>query len=174
MPNIKQIISSPNSALLHNNSDNPADTQQNNCNCRSTKVCPLDGKCLEKGIIYQATVKREDNNKEETYVGLTENSFKTRFNNHTCSFRNEKKRTCTTLSQYVWLLQDKNVKFSVKWKILAKGKSYSTSSEKCYLCLKEKYFIICNPQLATLNNRNELGGECKHRKKSYFLKLNRL
>ncbi len=154
-----------NSATSRLNSVNPKDTPQNNCNCKSTKTCPLEGKCLEKGIVYQATVKREDNNNEETYIGLTKNSFKTRYNGHTCSFRNEHKRKSTTLSQYVWLLKDKNIKFSMKWRILVKGKPYSTSSKKCYLCLKEKYFIICKPQLASLNNRNELGSECMHRKK---------
>ena len=32
--------------------------------------------------MYQVSVKREDNDEIETYVGLTENNFKTRFNNH--------------------------------------------------------------------------------------------
>ena len=46
------------------------------CNCQKNKTCPLDGQCQTKSIIYQATVTRHDNNKEETYVGLTENTFK--------------------------------------------------------------------------------------------------
>ena len=39
-------------------------------------------------MIYQAKVTRTDNNTHETYVGLTENDFKTRYRSHTASFRN--------------------------------------------------------------------------------------
>ena len=40
------------------------------------------GKCITKELIYQATVTGKDNMKHETYVGLTENTFKTRYSNH--------------------------------------------------------------------------------------------
>ena len=33
------------------------------------------------------------------------------------------------------------------------------------LCLWEKYYIICRPNMATLNNRNELVSSCRHAKK---------
>ena len=36
---------------------------------------------------------------------------------------------------------------------------------KCNLCLWEKYYIICRPNMATLNNRNELVSSCRHAKK---------
>ena len=42
-----------------------------------------DGNCLQAAVIYQAKVTRTDNNTHETYVGLTENDFKTRYRNHT-------------------------------------------------------------------------------------------
>ena len=70
-----------------------------------------------------------------------------------------------TLSQYIWTLKDNDVPYSVNWRIIAKGKSYSSSNKKCDLCLKEKYYIICKPDMASLNNRNELDSECRHRKK---------
>ena len=127
--------------------------------------CPLESKCQISGVVYQATVTREDTQKDETYVGLTENEFKTRFNGHISTFNNRKRIASTTLCQYVRSLQDKNIEYSIKWKILARSKAYSTSTKKCNLCLKEKYFIICKPQMATLNNRNELASECRHRKK---------
>ena len=49
--------------------------------------CHLDGNCLKSAVIYQAIVATEDNRPAETYVGLTENSFKTRYSNHKSSFR---------------------------------------------------------------------------------------
>ena len=36
---------------------------------------------------------------------------------------------------------------------------------RCNLCLWEKYFIICKPELAALNKRNELVSSCRHAKK---------
>ena len=163
MPNIKQIISNHNKSITKKNK--PQEPTQPSCNCRRNTVCPLDGKCLTSGVIYQATVTRQDNLKEETYVGLTDNTFKVRYTGHTSNFRNENKRNATTLSQHIWTLNDNNIPHSVKWKIIARSNSYSTSSKKCNLCLKEKYFIICKPQMASLNNRNELAAECRHRKK---------
>ena len=102
---------------------------------------------------------------KESYIGLADNEFKTRFNGHTCSFRNSNKRHATTLSQYVWTLKDQDISYSLEWKIIAKASSYSPSTKKCMLCIKEKYFIICKPEMASLNSRNELSTECRHRKR---------
>ena len=44
--------------------------------------------CLAKSAIYQATVKTSDKRPTQTYVGLTENEFKTRYTNHKASFNN--------------------------------------------------------------------------------------
>ena len=168
MPNMKSVISSQNKSINKKIEETPT---EENCNCRKGKTCPLDGKCQTSGIIYQAIVTREDNRKEETYIGLTENTFKTRYNNHTHSFRNQSKETSTTLSQYIWHLKDNNIDYNMKWKLIAKGTPYSTSTKKCNLCLKEKYFIICKPHMASLNHRNELASECRHRKKYLLCNL---
>ena len=37
-----------------------------------------DGHCLRKSMVYQGTVTTEDSKPDETYVGLTENTIKTR------------------------------------------------------------------------------------------------
>ena len=57
------------------------------CNCPQKDVCPLNENCLQSSVIYQATVTRKDNLANETYLGLTENNFKTRHRNHTASIR---------------------------------------------------------------------------------------
>jgi hypothetical protein len=133
------------------------------CNCRQQNNCPLDGKCLSKEVVYQATVKTE--NKTETYVGITETSFKTRFNNHLTSFRQENGRNRTELSKYIWDIKDKNGKFELSWKILCKAKSYSNKSKKCNLCTTEKYYIMFRPELATLNKRCDIVSKCRHSRK---------
>ena len=38
--------------------------------------------CLQPFLIYQATVTRKDSSTTETYIGLTEKDFKTRYRNH--------------------------------------------------------------------------------------------
>jgi len=163
MPNMKQMISAHNKNVL--NKDNPEDTKPQLCNCRRNNICPLNGECLTSGVVYQASVTRQDNKKEDTYIGLTDNSFKTRYNSHNSSFRNESKRNATTLSQFIWSLKDQEIGYTIKWRIVTRGKAYSTTSQKCNLCIKEKYFIICKPHMASLNTRNELTSECRHRKR---------
>ncbi len=164
MPNLKNIISQHNKSAEKQNE--PPQPQQPNCNCRRPNECPLDNQCLTHGIVYEATVTREDNNKKETYIGLTADQFKTRYNNHRSSFRHEPQRTDTSLSKYIWKLKDKQIKFNIRWKIVARSKAYSPGSRSCNLCLREKYYIICKPEMSTLNNRNELATECRHKTKN--------
>ena len=70
------------STITGNNKKNMNITPQQpvkSCNCRDQTKCPLDGKCLVSGIIYQATV--TTNNACETYIGLTNQQFKARHSN---------------------------------------------------------------------------------------------
>jgi hypothetical protein len=107
--------------------------------------------CLAESVIYQATVKTSDKLPTQTYVGLTENEFKTRYtNHHKASFNNYEKRNSTELSKYIWNLKNNNISYSIRWKILKRTKSYSNASKRCNLCIWEKYFIICKPDIATL------------------------
>ena len=81
--------------------------------------CPLEGKCLQTNVIYQATVTTETTT--ETYIGLATN-FKERYRNHKTSFRHSNRKNETELSKYVWNLQDAMKPFQIKWKILKKVK----------------------------------------------------
>ena len=84
MPNMKSIISSHNKHVLSNSTTQQPDT----CNCRKKPDCPLEGKCLQTNVIYQATVTTEITT--ETYVGLATN-FKERYRIHQTSFRQKKR-----------------------------------------------------------------------------------
>ena len=165
MPNISNIISLHNKAVLNEETHRNNTTVAKECNCRQKNTCPLNGKCQTEGIVYQATVTREDNKERETYVGLTETSFKTRYLNHTSSFRNAKRKSSTELSKYIWALKETDVNFSIKWNIMKQCKSYSNKTKRCNLCLYEKFIIIYHPELSSLNTRNELVSTCRHRKK---------
>ena len=100
-----------------------------------------------ESVIYQATVTIKDkttNRPPQTYVGLAENSFKKRLANHKASFNSFDKRNATELSKYVWELKNRNIDYTIKWKLLKRAKPYNSASNRCNLCLWEKYFIICN------------------------------
>ena len=84
------------------------------------------------------------------------------------SFKNVNRKNATTLSQYIWIMKEKTIEYNVEWKLIARAKPYSPTTEKCNLCLKEKHFIIFQPNTASLNNRNELVTECKHKKQFLF------
>ena len=79
------------------------------------------------------------------------------------------------LQKYIYCLslfiKDSNTDYTIRWKIVDRGRAYSPSTKICNLCLKEKYIIICKPQMASLNSRNELKTECRHRKKHLLYKL---
>jgi len=162
MPNIQQSIANHNKSILSKSQPKQHDR---GCNSRDQTHCPLNGNCLSTCVIYQATVTREDNQKKETYIGLTENTFKIRFNNHMASFRKAEKRNTTALSEYIWKLKDDDITYALTWKIVSRANPYSTTSKLCNLCNREKYFIISKPNLASLNKRNELANACRHRKK---------
>ena len=158
MPNMKSIISSHNKHVLSN--ANTTTPQPDTCNCRKKSDFPLEGKCLQTNVIYQATVTTET--ATEIYVGLATN-FKEHYRNHKTSFRHSKRRNETELSKYIWNLQNKKKPVQIKWKILKKCKPYSNISKKCSLCLNEKLIIICKKELCSLNRRNELASSCPHR-----------
>ena len=97
MPNLEAKISSHNKTILANPNGMINDNKQ--CNCRVKSECPLDGHCLTSNVIYQATVVTDKST--ETYIGLTENHFKTRYRNHLASFRDKRKKNATNLSRYI-------------------------------------------------------------------------
>ena len=106
------------------------------------------------------TVTERTSNNQETYIGLTENEFKTTFNLHKSSFKLELKRTSTTLSEHVWKLKNKNINFNIKWEVVKKGKPFAPNDKVCKLCLQEKLSIFRSAP--SLNKRSEIFGHCIH------------
>ena len=114
MPNLRQKINEHNKSILQSTHD----LVPKSCNCRKPADCPLNGSCLKSSVIYQATVATNDNTLPQTYIGLTENCFKTRFTNHRNSFKDHKKKLSTELSKHVWKLKEAKVDSQISWKTL--------------------------------------------------------
>ena len=107
-------------------------------------------------------VTETDTKKRETYIGLTENEFKTRFNLRKSSFKLEHNRTTATLSDHVWNLKKKNTNFNIKWEISKNVKPYAPGEKICKLYLQRKFSILISKP--SLNKRTEIFGHCVHRK----------
>ena len=163
MSNVENIITNHNKAEIKKSKPSSTEANKTNCNCRKTNTCPMNGNCNEESIIYQAEITTPDT--KETYIGLCDSTFKLRYRNHICSFKNERYRHATALSKYIWNLKDQNIKYDIKWRKVKQANSYTNVNKKCSLCLWEKYFIICKPNMATLNKRHKLMSSCRHSKK---------
>ena len=123
--NVKHLIDSQKKRLLAAYSPSLASAKTKLRNCRKKGECPLNGQCLTSGVVYQAKIRRKDNDKFETYVGLTTDDFKTRYRNHKTSFENKTYRNSTELSKHVWSLKDNNIEHEITWQIVCLAKPYS-------------------------------------------------
>ena len=155
MPNIDSAIKSHNNRLLKSSNED-----KRTCNCRKNDTCPVEGHCLEEGIIYEATVK--SNTEEKKYVGLTEGTFKRRLYGHRQSFKNSSLRNATELSKYIWNVKEREEEYELTWSIIDRAPPYKGTPSKCKLCLLEKFHILTRDDL--LNRRSELVSKCRHRR----------
>ena len=155
--NISNIITSHNRKILSNNNKN----QDPKCNCRDKYNCPLNGKCLDNQLIYSCHVKTTAADEGIHYIGLTENTFKERWNQHKNSFKHENKANSTELSKYVWELKKKGTTPIISWEIIDHARPYNNGSKVCHLCSTEKFHIITSKR-NLLNKRTELVSTCRH------------
>ena len=165
MPNMGDLISTHNNKILNERQE------ISRCKCQDKSKCPMPGKCATDKVVYRATV--TSGSSVETYVGLTAGPFKDRFYKHDRDFRNPDQKNSTKLSVHIWNLKDEGKPYNIKWDIVTRALPYSPVSGKCNLCTAEKYEIIFNTKLATLNSRNELYSHCRHKRKFFLVKNKR-
>ena len=149
MPNMNRIISSHNQKVQKQevNPGNPG------CNCcPDSDPCPMAGGCQVKSLVYKATVTDQDN-KVNTYTGLTSMTFKKRYQGHKHSFTHRNSDSSTTLSAHLWELKDQQKDFNLKWEVVDRAPPFNPVTRKCRLGLKEKFYILFKPEGATLNKR---------------------
>ena len=158
---MEQIIAGKNTKVLN---EQPQISSKS-CSCTKGKECPLEKRCLEKEIVYQATVE-QPNNEVKTYVGLTETDFKARLGVHKQSLK-DPEYCKTTLSKHIHELKNKGIEPKLTWKTLDRAKSYSSVTD---VCNKEAYYIIFEPHLTELNSRAELFSTCIYEKSNLLFK----
>ena len=67
MSNLEKEISNHNHKTLQN-SNKIIYEDIKSCNCRSKINCPVNGECLTKGVIYQATVVHKNKGKNIYWI----------------------------------------------------------------------------------------------------------
>ena len=162
MRNMESIIATHNIKILAP-APTPA-TINKTCNCRVSSLCPLKGKCLTKCIVYKATVSAPTH-PTMVYYGLTETTFKTRYNHHTHTFRTPGKCNSTGLSSHMWELKDLGFEPNIEWEIHKRAAPYKRGSKICDLCLTEKMVIASADPTTSLNKCSELVSSCHYRAK---------
>ena len=81
MPNMDSIFKAHNTKILKKKDE--ADAKEEKASC------PVGNDCLKTNVVYKATVQHE--NKISNYIGMTENSFKTRYTQHKSSLKHQQK-----------------------------------------------------------------------------------
>ena len=170
--NMDRIINTHNQKLL-NRDIHTTQINKSNCNCKVQEKCPLEKQCLIKNIIYKATIRtKEEPNRIKYYIGASKTKWKNRFYNHNMSFKQERYRSSTTLSKYIWEIKEKGLTPEISWEILKKTIPPTNFRAKCLICLEEKFNILTFPhRRELLNSRKELIVKCRH-KENLKLKLN--
>ena len=82
------VIRKHNSKIMKN----PAPSISKTCNCRRKTDCPMGGNSLSECLISKAYFSTTTN---KYFYGTCEKTFKERYKNHECSFRNESRERNT-------------------------------------------------------------------------------
>ena len=159
MPSMNAVINGHNKKVLSEISNQ----NERSCNCRNPELCPVDGKCLTPGVMYQATVNSDLPRYEaRIYKGITNRQFKERRKEHIKTFNNQRLRKDSKLSEEVWRIKDAGGTPQVTWTILDKCKAYTPQAKRCALCLTEKLAIAEHEGSDMLNKRSEIVAKCRH------------
>ena len=165
--NVASIISGHNKWVVKTEAAETEGDAVRKCNCRNTDQCPLEKECLSDNIVYQASVKNEDDEEVKSYVGLCSTRFKDRLAVHRQHMNNRAHRTKCELANHVWQLKDDGKRFTISWKILKKVKGRLVGGA-CRLCTTEQLFIVEFPNKGELLNSKCIE-KCRHGAK-YSLK----
>ena len=169
MPNMKTLISRSNQKKL---SDAEAtittnvSSKKGNCNCDVISNCPLQGECKTECVVYNAKVITDQVSKN--YKGMTERSFKTRWNEHNFNFAHENYKSCSELAEFIWKLKNEGIRYKIEWSILEKTPKLRQGQLFCPLCVAEKRHILFSDPNTLINSRDEFVSKCRHQLKFTF------
>ena len=163
MPSINSIINKFNITKLKEKHNEAL-----KCNCKDKAGCPLKGKCQYECIVYKVEVySGEPHNckSKKVYFGSTQGAFKHRYYNHRTSFTHKKYKHSTSLSNYVWVIKNRQgIDPILKWEVVKKCRKYRAGDRDCILCNEEKLAIASYNNRNLLNQRSEILNACRHKR----------
>ena len=117
-------------------------------------------------LVWKLYIYIYNTGKTDYYTGLSEPSWKLRYANHKQNFKtdNQQNRTATCLSKHIWMLQDQNIDYSLKFKQIVEAQAFNPVKRMCRLCLSEKYLIMFKLE-GDINARSEIFSACRHKTK---------
>ena len=69
----------------------------------------------------------------------------------------------TALTNYYWQEKNAGKDPKISWKFLETNVPiFNPITNRCRLCLREKFNIVLKPNLASLNSRQEIFAHCRH------------
>ena len=91
-------------------------SQHHTCNYKDKESCLLQGNCIQKKLMYRATVRI--NNSVKQCIGAMEGILKPRIYARKLSFSNRSYSTNTSLSTHIWHQKDMNISHTISREIL--------------------------------------------------------
>ena len=86
------------------------------------------------------------------------------FRQHRATLKKEDSENHTTLSNYVWKQKNMGKEPKISWRYIEKNvPDFNPVTQICRLCTREKFQIVLNPEVASLNQRTEMFSACKHK-----------
>ena len=150
MNNVRSIITNHNTCIIRKSQTQV--TSADNCNCRNKEASPLQNKCMNKDIVYKATISTSNANNTKHYIGMTSSTFKEQYRNHIKSFTQKIFKRNGTFETHLAPKQNKT-DFTIKWSIIKKSISYTGGSKRCNLCLEEKLNILKEKDDTTIDSK---------------------
>ena len=107
--------------------------------------------------------------KQDSYIGVKENEFKTRYNKHISSFKLEHRLSSTTLSEHIWNLKKSKMDHTIEWEILDKAYPIrhpledANSALRKESCTKDRYStsdVSCSAHAPTEENASYKTRNC--------------
>ena len=100
------------------------------------------------------------------YIGISEDEWKKWYYNHTKLFQNKRYKNETSLSSYLWKINQTGQIPTLIWSLVRTVPAYSNTTKKCALCLHEKLEILMYPDSQEpLNKRSEVIIRSPHERK---------
>ena len=86
-----------------------------------------------------------------------------RFWGHKRTLQTKREEGKTTLSTHFWKEIEAGGAPTIQWRVVESNiPLFNPVTKTCRLCIREKFNIVLNPHLASLNSRQEMFAHCRH------------